>query len=153
VLDATRGNPLRDSQLERVVRLILGKRAPVAVKTNKAVVACITTAKAGGDDVPRTPGAAFEFARIRQPKRRLEPEDKIENSPPESTGAKELPTVAGDAQNALAERRQAAAQVSPAAPTTPSSSTVASRGAAAKPKKKKAKTKAAETSTGVATGA
>ncbi len=61
--------------------------------------------------------------------------------------------VAGDAQNALAERQQAAAQVSPAAPTTPPSSTVASRGAAAKPMKKKAKTKAAETSTGMATGA
>jgi hypothetical protein len=47
VLDAARGDPLRDSQLERVVRLTLGKRAPVGVKTNKAVVACVMTAKAG----------------------------------------------------------------------------------------------------------
>ncbi len=82
VLDAARGDPLSDSQLERVVRLTLGKRAPVGVETNKAVVACVTAAKAGGNDALRTPGAAFKFARIRQPKRRLEPEGEIENRTP-----------------------------------------------------------------------
>jgi hypothetical protein len=39
VLDAATADPLSDSQLEQVVRLALGKRVPIAVKTDKAVVA------------------------------------------------------------------------------------------------------------------
>ncbi len=58
VLDAAMADPLRDSQLERVVRLALGKRVPITVEANKAVVACAVAAAAGGDEAPRTPGAA-----------------------------------------------------------------------------------------------
>ncbi len=143
MLDAAIADPLSDSQLERVVRLALGKRVPVEVEAIKAVVACVAAAKAGSDDAPRTPGAAFEFARIRQPKRRLEPEDKGENRPLRPAGAWELPPAASKTLRALPERRQAAAQASPAAPTTPLENTAASSGATAKTKKKKAKTKAA----------
>ncbi len=81
MLDATRADPLSDSQLERLVRLTLGKRALFGVETNKAVVACVTAAKADGDDTARTPGVAFQFARIRQPKWRLEPKDESEDRP------------------------------------------------------------------------
>ena len=87
MLDAAIADPLSDSQLERVVRLALGKRFPVEVEAIKAVVACGAAAKVGRDDTPRTPGAAFEFARIRQPKRRFEPEDEIEDRPPGPAGA------------------------------------------------------------------
>ncbi len=158
VLDAATSDPLSDSQLERVVRLALGKRVPIAVKASKAVVACAAAAKAGGDDAPRTPGAASKFAHVRQPKRRLEPEDESENLAPEPkpTGAGESPPAAGKAQSAPPERQQAAAhsaQASIAAPTTPPESTAASGGATAKTKKKKAKTKATEVSTGTATEA
>jgi hypothetical protein len=94
VLDAAAADPLSDSQLERVVRLALGKRVPVGVEAPKAVVACAAAAKVGGDDAPRTPGAAFKFARIRKPKRRLETEDESENRSPGPAGAGELPPAA-----------------------------------------------------------
>ncbi len=146
-------DPLSDSQLERVVRLALGKRVPVAVEASKAVVAYAAAAKASSNDAPRTPRAASEFARIHHPKRRLEPENESENRSPEPTGAGESPQAAGEAQSAPPERRLATAQASPAAPTTPPESAAAPSGATAKTKKKKAKTKAAEASTGTATGA
>ncbi len=68
VLDAARGDPISDSQLERLVRLTLGKRAPFGVETGKAVVACITAVKAGNGDAAQAPVAAAEFAHGRQPK-------------------------------------------------------------------------------------
>jgi hypothetical protein len=117
VLDAATADPLSDSQLERVVRLALGKKVPVAVEAGKAVVACAAAAKAGGDDAPLTPGAASEFARIHQPKRRLETKDESENRSPEPTGAGESPLAACKTQSAPPERRQVAAQVPPTEPT------------------------------------
>jgi hypothetical protein len=117
VLDIATADPLSDWELERVVRLALGKRVPVAVEASKAVVACATAANASGDDVSRTPGAVF--ARIRQPKRRMEPEDESENRSPEPTEAGESPTAGSEAQSTPPERRQVAAQVSPAAPMAP----------------------------------
>jgi hypothetical protein len=62
VLDAARGDPLSDSQLERVVKLTLRKLAPVRVESDKAVVACITAAKTGVGDTSRTPALPGVFA-------------------------------------------------------------------------------------------
>ncbi len=137
VLDAATADPLSDSQLERVVRLALGKRVPVAVETGKAVVAHAAAAAAGGDDASWTPGAAAEFTRIHQPKRRLEPENESENRSPESPGAGESPPEADEARSTPPERRQKAAQVPPRTPTPPPEKEIPSEGATAKAKKKK----------------
>jgi hypothetical protein len=153
VLEAAKAGPLSDSQLEMVIRLALGKRVPVTIEASKAVVACAAAPKASGDDAPCTPGAAFKFARMHQPKRRLEPEDKNENRSPEPTEAGESPPAGSEAQSTPPELRQVAAQVSPAAPMSPLESTAAPSGVTVKAKKKKARTKAAEMSASTATGA
>jgi hypothetical protein len=51
VLDAARGDPISDSQLERLVRLALGKKTCPEAKTSNAVVACIPIFKEIGGDV------------------------------------------------------------------------------------------------------
>ena len=64
VLGAAIADPLNDSQLERVVRLALGKKVPATVETSEAVAAHATAAAAGGDEAFQTPGSASEFTRI-----------------------------------------------------------------------------------------
>jgi hypothetical protein len=83
VLDAATADPLSDSQLERVVRLALGKRVPVTVETSKAVAAYAAAASAGGDDTSWTPGAA---ATSTSPSRDWSPRTKVRivpGGPPE----------------------------------------------------------------------
>ncbi len=52
MLDAATADPLSDLQLERVVRLALGKRVPITVETGKASVVHATAAAAGSDEAP-----------------------------------------------------------------------------------------------------
>jgi hypothetical protein len=61
VMSATTADPLSDSQLERVVRLALGKRVPATSETGKAVAANATVAAAGGGGSSQAPTAVAEF--------------------------------------------------------------------------------------------
>jgi hypothetical protein len=112
-------NSISDTQLERLVKLALGKRTSPEVKTDKAVMACITVAKTVGGHTVQAPGAASEFAHGHQPKWRLGPEDKAGNRLSGYAGAEELPSASDDARDAPPERWEAATQVSPAAPVAP----------------------------------
>jgi hypothetical protein len=151
-LDAARGDPISDSG-ERLVRLALGKRTSPEVKTSRAVVACITAAKAGDSNAAQAPGAASEFDRGREPKRRLDTDGEAESCPSGSAKAEDPPPASDDAQDAPPERREAATQVSPATLVAPLGSIAASSGVAAKPRKKKAKTKEVVAPASSATGA
>jgi hypothetical protein len=91
VLDAARGDPISDLQLKRLVRPALGKRTSPEVKTGEAVVASITAVKAGGGNAAHAPGAASEFARGCQPKRRLDPEDEADDCLSGPVGAEDPP--------------------------------------------------------------
>jgi hypothetical protein len=135
--DAATADPLSDSQLERVVRLALGKRVPATVETGRAVVVHAAAAAAGGGEASRTPAAAAEFTRGHQTKRRLEPEDESENRSPEPTGAGESSSEADEARNAPPDQRRTAARVPPETPTALSENTTPSNEATAKAKKKK----------------
>jgi hypothetical protein len=108
VMDAATADPLSDSQLERVVRLALGKRVPTTVETGKAVVAHAAAAMSGGGGTSRTPAAAAEFVRSHQTKRKMEPEDESENRFSEPVGAGESPPKVSGVQSAPPEQRQAA---------------------------------------------
>jgi hypothetical protein len=77
MLNAATADSLSNSQLERVVRLALGKRVPATVETDKAVVAHAAAAIAGGKDASPTPPAAAEFTRVHQAKRRLESRTRV----------------------------------------------------------------------------
>jgi hypothetical protein len=76
--DATT-DPLSDSQLERVIRLALGKRVPAASTTSKAAVVHDAAATTSGGDSSQTPAPAVELTDGRQAERRVESEDESES--------------------------------------------------------------------------
>jgi hypothetical protein len=132
VMDAARADPLSDLQLERVVRLALGKRVPTTVETGKAVVAHAGATMAGGGDKSRTPAATAEFARVHQAKRKLEPEDESESRSSEPIGAGESPPEVNGVQSASPEQQQAAARAQPEVPAAQPGSVTQSAEATAK---------------------
>jgi hypothetical protein len=126
VLDAVRQDPFSDSQLGRLVMLALGKKTCHETRASEVIVACITTVKeTGSGSAAQAPGAASEFDRGRQPKRRLDTEGEVESCLSGSAGAGDPPPASDDAQDAPPERREAAMQVSPAAPVAPPGSIAA----------------------------
>ncbi len=110
VLRAATADPLRDSRLERVVRLALGKRVPATSETVKAVVAHTAAAVTGGGGSSQAPAAVAEFLCGHQIERRTEPEDEGENHPSGPVEAGEPPSEVSGMLPALPEQQQAATQ-------------------------------------------
>ncbi len=106
-------------------------------------MACTSAIKEIGGNAVQAPGAASEFARGRQPRRRLDTEEEAEDCLSGPAAAEDPPPASGDVRGAPPERREAATQVSPTTPVVPPGNTAALGGAAAKPKKK-ANTKTVE---------
>jgi hypothetical protein len=112
VMDAATGDPLSDSQLERVVRLVLRKRDPTMVETGEAVAAHAATT-AGGGGSSQTLAAAADFIRSHQIKQRAEPEDEGESRPSEPVEAGESPPEVSGVQPAPPEQQQVTTQAPP----------------------------------------
>jgi hypothetical protein len=79
VMRAATTDPLSDSQLERVVRLALGKRAPAASTTSKAAVAHAAAATTSGGDPSRASAPAVELTDDHQAEWRVASEDESES--------------------------------------------------------------------------
>jgi hypothetical protein len=110
VMRAATADPLSDSQLERVVRLALGKRVPATSETCKAAVAHTTAAVAGGGGSSQAPVSVAEFICGHQIERRTESEGEDENRPSDPVGAGESSPAASGVQPAPPEPRKTATQ-------------------------------------------
>jgi hypothetical protein len=111
-------DPLSDSQLERVVRLALGKRVPAASKAGKVAAAHVAAAAADGGDSSRAPAAAAKFTGNHQTGQRMESEDESENHASD-------PTRAGKSPPAVSRIRPASPELLKAAAQAPSEASVA----------------------------
>ncbi len=147
VMDAATADPLNDSQLERVVRLALGKRVPTTVETGKAVIAHAAAAVAGGGGTAQTPAAGAEFIRSHQTKRKTEPEDEGESRPPVPVEAGESPPEVSGVQSAPPEQRQATTRAPSEVSEARSGSASQSTEMMTKAKKKRGRNKAARRAT------
>ncbi len=116
VMTAVTTDPLSDSQLERVVRLALGKRVPTTSETNKVAVASAAAATAGGGDPSRASAPAAEFIGDHQAEPRMESEDEGESHASDPTRAGESPPAVSRIQSASPEPLEAAAQAPAEAP-------------------------------------
>jgi hypothetical protein len=110
VMSAETADPLSDSQLERVVRLALGKRVPATSETGKAVAANAAAAAAGGGGSSQALAAVAEFICGHQIERRAEPEDEGEDRPSGSAEAGDSPPEVSRVQLAPPEPQQVAPQ-------------------------------------------
>jgi hypothetical protein len=110
VMRAATTDPLSDSQLERVVRLALGKRVPATSEPSKGIAAHTAAAMAGGGDSSRAPAAAAEFISNHQVERRMEFEDKGENRSSDPVIAGGSPPAVSRMRPARPEPQEAAAQ-------------------------------------------
>jgi hypothetical protein len=102
-MSAATADPLSDSQLEQVVRLVLGKRVPATSETGKAVAAHTAAAVAGGGDSSQAPAAVAESICGHQIERRAEPEDEGEDRPSGPVNAGESPPEVSRVQPAPRE--------------------------------------------------
>ncbi len=93
VMRAATTDPLSDSQLERVVRLALGKRVPTASTISKAAVTHNAAATTTGGDFSRASAPAAELTEDHQAERRVESEDESESHASDPTGPKGSPPV------------------------------------------------------------
>ncbi len=97
VMRAATANPLSDAQLERIVKLALGKRVPIA------------PAAAEGGDPPQATTPAVEPASNHQAKREGESEDEGESHATDHTGPEESPPAMGRMRPASPELQRTAA--------------------------------------------
>jgi hypothetical protein len=104
VMRAATANPLSDAQLERIVKLALGKRVPVA------------TAATDGGNPPQATTPAVEPAGNHQARREVGSEDEGESHATNHTGSEGSPPAMGKVQPASPELQKTAAQSSPGTP-------------------------------------
>ncbi len=114
VMRAATADPLSDSQLERVVKLALGKRAPAASATSKAAAAHAAPAVTGGGDSSQASAPAMELTEDQQAERRVESEDESESRASDPTSPEGSPS--------------AMSRVRPASPEPPGVATQSSSG-------------------------
>jgi hypothetical protein len=126
VMRAATTDPLSDSQLERVVRLALGKRVPAASTTSKAAVAHAATATTSGRDSSRASAPAVELIGDHQAEQRMESEDESESRASD-------PTRAGGSPPAVSRVRPASPEPLEAAAQTPSEASITQFGGASPP--------------------
>ncbi len=105
VMRAATANPLSDAQLERIVKLALGKRVPVA------------PAAAEGGDPPQATTPAVEPASNHQAEREVESEDEGESHVTDRTGPEESPPTMGKVRLASPELQETVALSLSGAPT------------------------------------
>ncbi len=127
VMRAPTADPLSDSQLERVVKLALGKRVPATGATSKVAAAHAAPAATGGRDPSQASAPAVELADNHQVQRRAESEDECETRASDPTGPGGSPPVVGRVRPASPEllgmaaqssSRVSAAQLTCASPST-----------------------------------
>ena len=111
---AATANPLSDAQLERIVKLALGKRVPVT-----------PTATVGGDP-PQATTSAAKLAGDHQAELEVASEDEDEGHAMKCTGPEGPPPARGEGQPASPELQEAVALESSGAPTTQPSGRVPS---------------------------
>jgi hypothetical protein len=128
VMKAATADPLSDAQLDRIVKLALGRRIPAA------------PAAAGGEVLSQAATPAVGPTGNQPARRRVESEDGGESHASDLTGPKGSPPAMGRARSALPEPRQAA-QSSSGTPAAQSSGTApqAKAGATAQGGKKKSR--------------
>jgi hypothetical protein len=102
---AATADPLSDSQLERVVKLALGKRVPAASVTSNASAAHAAPVTTGGGDLSQSSAPAMGLAGNHQAERRMESEDESESH---ASG----PTRLGGAPPAMGRVRPASPELS-----------------------------------------
>jgi hypothetical protein len=71
VMRATTADPLSDSPLEQVVKLVLGKRVPAASATSKATAAHAAPAVTSGGDSSLASAPAMKLTEDQQAERRV----------------------------------------------------------------------------------
>jgi hypothetical protein len=98
VMRAVTADPLSDAQLERIVKLALGKRVPIA------------SAAMGSGDPPQVTTPAVEPAGNHQAERKVESEDESEGHASDFTGPEESPPAMSRIQPASPELRGTAAR-------------------------------------------
>jgi hypothetical protein len=103
-------DPLSDSQLERAVRLALGKRFPVTNEARMVAAAHVAAAAAGGGDSSRAPATAAEFTGDHQAERRMESEDKGESRASDPSRVRGSPPAVNWIRPASPKPLEAAAQ-------------------------------------------
>jgi hypothetical protein len=131
VMRAATADPLSDSQLERIVRLALGKRVPIA------------PAATGGGDPPQATTPTMEPAGNHRTERRAESEEESEGQASDLTGPKGSPPAMGRMRPVSPELRRTAAQSSSGTPAAQPSGKVPSAGAAAATQESRRKNRAA----------
>jgi hypothetical protein len=112
VMRAVTADPLSDSQLERVVKLALGKRVPTAGRTSKAAAAHAAPDATGGGDSSQASALAMEPANNHQAERRVGSEDESESRALDPAGPEGSPPVVGRIRPALPELAGVVAQSS-----------------------------------------
>jgi hypothetical protein len=139
VMRATTADPLSDSQLERVVKLALGKRVPPAGATSKAAAAHAAPAVTGGGDSSQASAPAMELIQDHQAERRVESEDESESRASDPTRPEGSPPTMSRVRPASPEPPGVATQSSSGASVTQLSgaSPLAEVAAAAQGRKKK----------------
>jgi hypothetical protein len=115
VMRTPTADPLSDSQLERVVRLALGKRVPATNEADRVAAAYAAAAAAGGGNSSRTPAAAAELVSDHQAEQRMESGDESESRASDPTGTGESPPPVSRTQSASPEPRETAAPAAPEA--------------------------------------
>ncbi len=118
VMRAATADPLRDSQLERVVKLPLGKRVPAAGATSKAATAHAASAATGGGDPSLASAPAMEPAGNHQAEQRVESEDEGESLASDLTGPRGSPPAAQSSSGTPVAQLSGTALPAKAAATT-----------------------------------
>ncbi len=115
VMRTVTADPLSDSQLERVVRLALGKRVPAMNKADRVAAAHAAAAAADGGNSPQTLATTVELIGDHQAERRMESGDEGESRASDPTGMGGSPTPASRTQSAPSEPLETAASAPPEA--------------------------------------
>jgi hypothetical protein len=118
VMRAATADPLSDSQLERVVKLALGKRVPAAGATSKAAAAHAAPAVTSGGDSSQASAPVMELTEDRQAERRMESEDESESRALDPTRPEGSPPAVSRVRLELPEPPGVAAQLSSEASVT-----------------------------------
>jgi hypothetical protein len=118
VMRAVTADPLSDSQLERVVKLALGKRVPAAGATSKAAATHAAPAATGGRDSSQASAPAMELADNHQAERRVGSEAESESHASDPTRPEGSPPAVSRVRLALPEPPGVAAQLSSGASVT-----------------------------------
>jgi hypothetical protein len=118
VMRAATTDPLSDSQLERVVRLALGKRVPAASTTSQVAMAHAAAATTSGGDSSRASAPVVELTDDHQAERRVESEDQSESRASDPTRPEGSPPAVNRVWPASPEPLEVATQSSSEASVT-----------------------------------